>query len=405
MVYVYVPNGAIPANWWPSGGPGTDFTLNKTMEPLADLRDQFQILGGLECRAADPGPDGGGDHARAGGSFLTAARTKKSSTDIQTGVSIDQVVAAHVGHLTPLRSLELTCDSVHTTGSCDNGYSCAYSYNLSWRTATTPVSPETNPRLVFERMFGYSAAGDRQTTLPQRMAQQKSILDFVLDDARAVRRSLNSNDRAKLDEYLTGLRDIEQRIEKSEHRPEPDLAGGGIEVPAGIPDDYGAYIQLMFDMLVLAFQTDQTRVATFMLAHEGSNRPMPFLGIAEGHHNLSHHNDRAEMVEKVAAIDRWYVEQFARFLRKLKNVPDVDGRPLLHNAMVVYGSGISDGNKHWHTNLPILLAGAGGGSLEPGRYVRSDTTPIANLYLSLADRMGCTALPSHGDSTGRLTGI
>jgi hypothetical protein len=161
----------------------------------------------------------------------------------------------------------------------------------------------------------------------------------------------------------------------------------------------------MFDMLVLAFQTDQTRVATFMLAHEGSNRPMPFLGIAEGHHNLSHHNDRAEMVEKVAVIDRWYIEQFADFLRKLKNVPDVDGRPLLHNAMVLYGSGISDGNKHWHTNLPILLAGAGGGSLQPGRYVRSDATPIANLYLSLADRMGCEALRSHGDATGRLTGI
>ena len=404
MATIYFPNGAIPENWWPDGEPGAIDSLSKTLEPLAEMKNHFQILGGLECRAADPGPDGGGDHARAGGSFLTGMRTQKSQSNIQTGVSIDQVIAGQVGHLTPLRSLELSCDAVRRSGNCDNGYACAYSYNLSWRTPRTPVAPEVNPRLVFERMFGYGATNDGKLTLKQRMAQQKSILDFVLDDARAVDRSLAADDRAKLDAYLTNLREIERRIEKSESRPQPNL-GPENNVPMGIPDDYREHIQLMFDMLVLAFQTDQTRVATLMLAYEGSNRPMPFLGIAEGHHELSHHNNKSDMIDKVKKIDHWYVQQFAEFLRKLATVQDVDGQSLLHNSMVLYGSGISDGNKHWHTNLPLVLAGSGGGSLSPGRHVRTKETPVTNLYLSLADRMGCQNLASHGDSTGRLVGI
>jgi hypothetical protein len=402
--FIYVPNGAIPETWWPAGEPGGAFALSSTLEPLAEMKDHVQVLGGLECRAADPGPDGGGDHARAGGSFLTGMRTRKSQSNLHTGVSIDQVIAGQVGHLTPLRSLELSCDAAHRTGSCDNGYACAYSYNLSWRTPETPVPAEVNPRLVFERMFGFGAAGGGNLTLQQRAAQQKSVLDFVLDDARAVDRSLAAADRAKLDGYLTNLREIERRIEKSESRPKPNL-GPGAKVPAGMPDDYQEHVRLMFDMMVLAFQTDQTRVATLMLAYEGSNRPMPFLGIAEGHHELSHHNNKADKVDKVKKIDRWYVQQFAEFLRKLDAVRDVDGHSLLHNSMVLYGSGISDGNKHWHTNLPVLLAGSGGGSLTPGRHVRAKETPITNLYLSLADRMGCRNLKSHGDSTGRLDGI
>jgi hypothetical protein len=404
MAYVYVPNGTIPENWWPDGAPGANYALKNTLEPLAELKDHFQVLGGLECRAADPGPDGGGDHARAGGSFLTGMRTRKSQSNIQTGVSIDQVIAGQIGHLTPLRSLELSCDAAHRTGGCDNGYACAYSYNLSWRTPQTPVAPEVNPRLVFERMFGFGASDGGKLTLKQRMAQQKSVLDFVLDDARAVDRSLAADDRAKLDGYLTNLREIERRIQKSESRPKANL-GPESKTPTGIPDDYKEHIQLMFDMMVLAFHTDQTRVATLMLAYEGSNRPMPFLGIAEGHHELSHHNNKPDKVEKIKKIDRWYVQQFAEFLRKLNTIQDVDGHSLLHNSMVLYGSGISDGNKHWHTNLPLLLAGSGGGSLSPGRYVRSKETPITNLYLSLADRMGCQNLKSHGDSTGRLVGI
>lgn len=403
VAYVYVPNGAIPESWWPDGEPGPTYTLSKTLEPLAGLKDHVQVLGGLECRAADPGPDGGGDHARAGGSFLTGMRTRKSQSNLQTGVSIDQVLASQVGHLTPLPSLELSCDAVHRTGGCDSGYACAYSYNLSWRTPQTPVAPEVHPRLVFERLFGPAADGGK-LTLEQRRAQQKSVLDFVLDDARSVDRLLAAEDRAKLDGYLTSLREVERRIEKAERRPRPK-PGAEAAAPGGIPDDYREHVRLMFDMLVLAFQADQTRVATLMLAHEGSNRPMPFLGIAEGHHELSHHSNKADMVAKVQKIDRWYVEQFADFLRKLRAVRDADGRSLLHNSMVLYGSGISDGNKHWHTNLPLLLAGSGGGALTPGRYVRAPGTPVTNLYLGLADRMGCRNLPSHGDSTGRLSGI
>jgi len=399
--WVYVPNGAIPDAWQPDGEPGGEYVLNRTMEPLQELCDEFQILRGLACRSADPGRDGGGDHARAGGSFLTAARTRKSTTDIYTGVSIDQVIAEHVGHLTPLRSLELTCDAIRTTGSCDNGYSCAYLYNMSWRSPTTPVTPEAHPRLVFERMFGSAARGATGSTVQERLAQQKSILDFVLEDAKNVSRQINTADKAKLDEYLTSLRDIEQRIEKTASRPELRI-DDDFAVPRGVPEDYAEHIRLMFEMLVLAFQSDQTRVATMLLAREGSNRPMPDLGIAEGHHMLSHHNNEEKKLEKVRQIDHWYVQQVARFLRRMKSVEDVDGRSLLDNSMILYGSGISDGNQHLHFDLPLILAGKGGGSLNPGRYTRREETPVANLYLSLADRMGCLGVNAHGDSTGHL---
>lgn len=404
VAHIYFPNGAIPENWWPAGLPGQDYQLSRTLEPLSELRKHFQILGGLECRAADPGPDGGGDHARAGGSFLTGVRTRKSQSNIQSGISIDQVIAKQVGHLTPLPSLELSCDAVHRTGSCDSGYACAYSYNLSWRSPTSPVAAEVNPRLAFERMFGVGAAGAGKQSLEQRRAQQKSVLDFVIDDARSLDRSLPQDDREKLEGYLNSLREIERRIQSVESRPQPE-ASANARLPRGIPSDYQEHVRLMFDMLVLAFQTDQTRVATLMLAHEGSNRPMPFLGIAEGHHELSHHNNKPEAIEKVKQIDRWYVEQFAAFLRKLSEVRDADGTSVLHNSMVLYGSGISDGNKHWHTNLPILLAGTGGGTLTPNRYQSFENRPVTNLYLSLADRMGCRDLVSHGDSTGKLSGL
>ena len=241
-------------------------------------------------------------------------------------------------------------------------------------------------------------------TIRQRLSRQRSILDFVLDDARSVRHSLSKGDRAKLDEYLSSVREIERRIEMTESRPAPDL-DEGTKVPWGIPDNYGEHIRLMFEMLVLAFQTDQTRIATMMLAHEASNRPMPFLGISEGHHQLSHHNNKSDAIEKVKKIDYWYMQHFAQFLRRLHEVTDFNGQSVLHNSMILYGSGISDGNKHWHTNLPVMLAGSGGGTLTPGQYVRSAETPITNLYLSLADRMGCDDLRSHGDSTGRLPGI
>lgn len=403
MAWVYFPNGAIPAAWWPTG-EGKEYQLNKTMESLADMRDKFQILSGFNNTPADPGPDGGGDHARAGGTFLTGVRINKSNTDVRAGVSIDQVIAGQVGHLTPFPSLELTCDDVRTTGGCDSGYACAYMFNLAWKTPTTPVTPEPNPRLVFERMFGAGAPGERKANLMRRMAQQKSILDYVLEDAASLVGGMSSGDKVKMDQYLTSLREIEQRIEKAERMrdraEDPDVAA-----PSGIPTDFAEYIQLVYDMMILAFQTDQTRVATFLLSYEGSNRSMPFLGFPEGHHTCTHHNNREELVEKTKVIDRFYADQFARFLRRIDAVEDVDGNSLLHNSMICYASAHADGNRHTHDNLPIILAGSGGGALTPARYNQFSSQPVTNLFLGMANRMGCVGIESHGDSNGRVEGI
>lgn len=400
--FVYFPNGAIPVSWWPKGDGG-EFELHSTLSPLETSRNHIQILGGLDHQNANPGPDGAGDHARANGTFLTGVRMKKSATDIRAGISIDQVMAGEVGHLTRFPSLELTCDNVRRSGACDSGYACAYQFNVSWSSDRTPMAPEGNPRLIFERLFGAGAPGERSESLARRQQEQRSILDFVMEDARAMQRRLDIRDRDKLDQYLTGVREIETRIEKAERfgkAPDPT-----VETPAGVPTSYEEYIQLMFDMLVLAFQTDSTRVATFLLAHDGSNRPFGEIGIFEGHHDLSHHQNRAEWIEKIAQIDRFYVQQFSRFLQKLEQTKDVDGNSLLHNSMILYGSGNADGNRHTHTNLPIILAGKGGGTLTPGRFVKHGSKPASNLFLSMADRMGLQNLERFGDSSGRLGNV
>lgn len=397
--FVYFPNGAIPASWWP-GGEGADFQFKKTLEPLEPLRDFVQVLGGLDHETANGEADGAGDHARGGGTFLTGVRLKKSATDIRAGVSIDQVIANRVGHLTRFPSIELGCDTGRKSGACDSGYSCAYQYNLSWSSATTPMPPETNPRLAFERLFGAGKPGERKTNLERRRQEQRSVLDFVLEDARAMQRRLGSDDSKKLDQYLVGVREIEARIEKAERFG--DARDPEMDTPEGVPSDFAAYLQLMFDMVVLAFQTDSTRVATLMLAHDGSNRSFDQIGISEGHHDLSHHQNRPDWVQKVADIDLWYVRQFAGFLEKLKATEDADGKSLLHNSMIVYGSGNADANRHTHENLPVVLAGGGGGTLTPGRYIRHGSKPFTNLYLSMADRMGLADLPRFGDSNDRL---
>ena len=403
MAFVYFPNGAIQPNWWPKG-EGQDFELARTMEPLSSVRHQVQILGGMDHVNATPGPDGAGDHARASGTFLTGVRVKKTAgADIHAGISIDQVAANQIGHLTRFPSLELTCDAVRKSGGCDSGYSCAYQYNLAWRSPTQPVAPEPNPRLLFERMFGAGAQGERAKSLALRQEQQRSILDFILDDARSLQREMAARDKDKLEEYLTSVREIEKRIEKSERfGTTPDPA---IDTPAGVPASFDEYIQIMFDMMALSFQTDTTRIATFLLANEGSNRTFPEVGIVEGHHFLTHHQGRQEMISKVAEIDLWYMTQFAKFLAKLEKTKDVDGKSILDNSMIIYGSGNSDGNRHTHVNLPVVLAGGGGGTLHPGRVVKSGGVPMSNLLLSMADRMGVKGVERHGDSTGRFDGI
>jgi hypothetical protein len=401
--FVYFPNGAIPAKWWPTG-EGSDFQLGRTLQPLETVKGEIQVLGGLDHRTAVGGKDGAGDHARGTGTFLTGVRLNKSATDIRAGVSIDQVLAQRVGHLTRFPSLELACDSVRKAGACDSGYSCAYQFNVSWSSPTSPVPAESNPRLAFERLFGAGSPGERKKDLERRRIEQRSILDFALGDARSMKNRLDGNDRGKLDQYLTGVREIETRIQKSERFGE--VRDPGVEAPPpGVPSDYEEYVRLMFDVLVLAFQSDSTRVATLMLAHDGSNRSFDHIGIAEGHHDLSHHQNRPDWVAKVADIDLWYVRQFARFLEKLRATEDGDGKSLLQNSMIVYGSGNADGNRHSHDNLPMLLAGGGGGTLTPGRYVKHGSKPATNLFLGMAHRLGIDDLERFGDSAGPLANL
>jgi hypothetical protein len=311
-------------------------------------------------------------------------------------------VAQQIGHLTRFPSLELTCDAIRKAGNCDSGYSCAYSYNLAWRSSTQPLSPESNPRLVFERLFGAGSPSERVENLKRRQAAEHSILDFVLEDANALKRKLHGRDREKLDQYVSSVREIETRIEQAERMP---VVNPDSDAPPGIPPAFDEHLSLMWDMLVLAFQTDSTRVATMMLAGEGSNRTFSELGFAEGHHNLTHHQGKQEMVDKVKEIDLWYVKQLAKFLEKLEQTKDVDGTSLLHNSMVLYGSGNADGNRHSHDNLPIVLAGAGGGRLKPGRFIKTKGTPLTNLFLTMADCMGARGIEKHGDSTGRFEAV
>jgi hypothetical protein len=403
MAFLYVPNGIIPSGWWPEGDGGSDFPLSSTLQPLEKVKGQIQLISGLEDLSANPGADGGGDHARAGGTFLTGVRIKKTSgSDIHAGVSFDQVVAQQIGDQTRFVSLELSCDSVRKAGDCDSGYSCAYEYNLAWKSPNQPVTPETNPRLAFERLFGAGSPRERAANLKQRQLEQQSILDFVLDDARAVQRQLSGRDQEKLDQYLTSVRELEVRIQKAERMP---AANPAVEAPSGIPPEFAEHIQLMFETILLAFQTDSTRVATMLIAAEGSNRTFSEIGISQGHHNLSHHRNEPDTIARVKQIDLWYAQQLGKFLERMNSTKDVDGNSLLHNSMIVYGSGNADGNRHTHTNLPILLAGAGGGTLHPGRYVKAEPAPLTNLFLSMADRMGVQGLERHGDSTGRLTSI
>jgi hypothetical protein len=404
IAFCSIPNGVQQDHWWPAGGE-RDFVLNKTMLPLEPFKDSIQVIGGLDHQHATPGPDGGGDHARANATLLTGVRARKTAgADIRLGVSIDQVIARKIGRETRFASLELTCDKVRKAGQCDSGYSCAYLYNISWRSETTPMTPESNPRLLFERLFGSGPAQERQASYHQRQQDQKSVLDFIMDDARSLGRELGRADRQKLDEYLTGVRELEQRIVSSEKfgaLPEVELS-----VPPGTPAGFGDHMDLMFEILALAFQTDSTRVATLLLAGDGTNYAFPQIGIPEGHHWLTHDaGSNPGQWEKVAKIDQYYAAHFARFLGRLKAMKDFDGSTVLDNSMIFYGGAIANGNRHNHDNLPAILAGGGGGALTPGRFVRFPSQPMANLFLSLADRMGESSLERFGDSTGRIGAI
>lgn len=401
IAFCSIPNGVQQDNWWPTG-EGSEFVLNNTMKPLEPFKDSIQIIGGLDHENAKPGPDGGGDHARANATLLTGVRARKTAgADIHLGVSIDQMIARKIGDQTRFASLELTCDKVRKAGQCDSGYSCAYLYNISWRSETTPMTPESNPRLLFERLFGAGSNSDRAGSYQQRQQEQKSVLDFIMNDARSLRRELGYNDGQKLDEYLTGVRELEQRIVRSEKFGElPEVE---MEMPGGTPANFGEHMELMFEILALAFQTDSTRVATLLLAGDGTNYAFPQIGVPEGHHWLTHDaGSHPDQWDKVAKIDRYYAEHFARFVGRLKSMKDFDGSSVLDNSMIFYGGAIANGNHHTHENLPVILAGGGGGTLTPGRYVMFSQQPMSNLFLSLADRMGAEGLERFGDSTGRI---
>ncbi|HCR28543.1 MAG TPA: hypothetical protein DIV79_00820 [Opitutae bacterium] len=401
--YCYFPNGVNEEHWWPLNRSGK-LELNRTMKPLDRVKTKIQAFGGLDHINATAGKDGAGDHARASATFLTGERARKTAgKDIRAGVSIDQIIANEIGSETRFPSLELTCDTGRKSGRCDSGYACAYQYNISWQSPTTPVAPEANPRAVFERLFGGGPIGSRKENFQKRLAQQRSILDFVMEDAKSLRLQADSHDTQKLDEYLTSVRAIEKRIQDSENIK--DIPDPNVETPAGIPERFSEHMGLMYDMMGLAFQTDSTRVATLQLAHEGMNTSYPEIGIDEGHHYLSHHKEDPDKMEKIAIIDRYYLEQFAHFLHRLDAMEDVDGNSVLDNSMIVYGCGHCDGNRHTHDNLPILLAGKGGGELQTNRFVHHGSVPMTNLYLGLAEKLGIKDLNRIGDSTGVLTNV
>jgi len=400
MAFVYVPNGKHMQDWTPAG-EGDNFELPATLEPLSGLKSEFCILSGLTQRKADANGDGGGDHARALATFLTGCQARKThGADIRAGVSVDQVAAGEVGRYTRFASLELGCDAGQQSGNCDSGYSCAYSSNISWKGESTPMAKEVNPKLAFERLFTNGRAGESAEARAKRERYNKSVLDLVRDDAQSLRTKLGIADQRKLDEYLTAVRELEARVARADQGEAVEPVAGFVP-PTGIPADYGEHIRLMEDLLVLAFRGDVTRISTMVMANEGSNRSYPFIEVPEGHHDLSHHGGDAKKHEKIKKINRFHITQFAHLLQRLKNVKEGEGT-LLDNCMIVYGSGIGDGNAHNHDNLPILLAGRGAGTIKPGRHVKYDRgTPLNNLYLSMLERVGVKR-DVLGDSTGRL---
>jgi hypothetical protein len=405
MAVIYVPNGVNVDEWMPKR-TGYMFELPYVLEPLKALRQDILVISGLTHDKGRANGDGPGDHARAASAFLTGCQpVKTDGANIRVGISADQLAARHVGRETVFPSLELGCEPSANAGSCDSGYSCAYSSNISWRDPYTPATKEVNPALVFDRLFGRGRQDEVHEQRAQRELLRRSILDFVLEEARRLKRQLGPGDQRKLDEYLTSIREVERRIEVAKkERREPGDEPFEYERPAGIPREYAEHIRLMTDLLALAFQTNLARVATLVFANEGSNRSYRFIQVPEGHHDLSHHGGNEEKLRKISQINRFHVSMLARFLHRLKAIPEGDGT-LLDHCMILYGSGISDGNRHNDEDLPILLAGRANGTIRTGRHIRVQwETPMCNLLVSMLKRMG-VEVDRFGDSTGELTDL
>ncbi|MDG2131260.1 MAG: DUF1552 domain-containing protein [Fuerstiella sp.] len=396
MAFVFFPNGAIMDRWKPTGD-GAEFELGETLKPLESHKNDLLIMTGLTQHHARANGDGGGDHARNASAFLTGAQPRKTSgADIEVGVSADQAAARLIGAQTRLPSLELGIERGRNAGNCDSGYSCAYSTNISWKSPNTPTAKEINPRLAFERIFGSREAA---ATQERRQRFRKSILDFVSEDARRLQGKLGGTDRHKLDEYFTSVREVEQRIDRAGHLRPDDIPE--VDLPAGVPTDLSEHLRLMYDIMLLSFQTDSTRIVSFMVGDAGCNRTYREVDVKGGHHQLSHHRNDEEKMDQIARIDKFLAEQFADFLTRMKSVREGDSN-LLNNSMILYGSAISDANRHDHHDLPIVVAGRGGGKVSTGRVVRHPgETPLNNLLLAMAHGVGAD-LDELGDSTEPL---
>ncbi len=398
MGFVYVPNGINKEHWTPDYAGAFQGELPRVIRPLEPFQDRMTMLSNLTNNGGRAWLDGAGDHGRCCGAYLTGVHPLKSSDNILSGVSCDQIVADEVGRRTRFPSLELGIEDARQAGNCDSGYSCAYTNNLAWRSETQPMPPVLNPRELFERLFGKDAHLSPEERA-QRGRFRKSILDFVSEDTRKLRGDLGPTDQRKLDEYMSSIREIERQIQRAE--AQNDQIDPGLNKPYGVPADFAEHFKLMTDMMTVALQADLTRVFTFLVTREGSSRPYREIGIPDGHHPLTHHRGEPDWIEKVTQINTYHVEQFAKWVKKLSETEEGDST-LLDNSMIVYGAGLGDGNKHTHEDLPTIIMGSGAGTIKPGRrVVYRRETPIANLYLSMMDRMGVRS-ENFGDSTGRL---
>lgn len=393
--YIFMPMGCDQSRWTPKSEKTLD-ELSPILKSLASVKDQTTVLTNMELRPAYPG-----SHATSNSSFLSAAQAKVTeSTDYYLGTTADQVAAKQIGQKTQLPSLELAMDLLQTVGQCDNGYACVYQNNLSWSSPTTPLPAEAHPRLVFENLFGEGGSPEERRA---SLLKRASLLDSILEDMKRLQKGLGAADRARVADYLESVREVERRIQQAESdtrdKPLPDL-----DRPMGVPASYAEHARLMFDLQLLAFQGDITRITTFQIARETSNRSYPEIGIPEAHHPLSHHGNNAEKIEKMSKINTFHVSLFAEYLEKLSNTPEGNGS-LLDNSLLLYGSGIGNPNVHDHTNLPIIVAGGSSSGMKGNRHIRYEKpVPLANLHLSLLDKVG-VKLDEFGDSTGKIDGL
>jgi hypothetical protein len=398
MAFVYVPNGIDMRHWNPSY-EGELGKLPQTLVPMEPFRKDITLLGNLTHNTGRALLDGAGDHGRCSGSYLTGVQVKKTLVDIKASVSCDQLVANAIGKQTRFPSLEVGLEDARQAGDCDSGYSCAYTNNLAWRNETQPLPPILDPRSLFDRLFGEDAALS-PAARAEKNKYRRSILDFITEDTQSLQKNLGPGDKRKLDQYLGSIRDIELQIERTAMdsvQVDPQM-----EKPYGIPQDFAEHFKLMTDMITVAFQADLTRVVTFLVTREGTSRSYREIGISDGHHPLTHHRNQIELMDKVAKINLYHVQQFASWVEILKNTQEPGGS-ILDNSMIVYGAGLSDGNAHLHHDLPTMIAGRGGNFIKPGKRIMfRKETPMCNLFLTMMDRMG-VPMEQFGDSTGHLT--